>query len=145
DESLGVYVGWVARKNSFAEEMPLVNENGKVVLVFSGEEFPKETTSGLNRRGHDLEAGKPSYLVHLYEEDSTFPASLNGRFHGLVADRERETIMLFNDRFGLHRLYYHESKEAFYFAAEAKAILAVCPGLCNTDSASLAASIVCGS
>jgi len=57
DESLGVYVGWVARKNSFAEEMPLVNENGKVVLVFSGEQFPKETTSGLNRRGHALEAG----------------------------------------------------------------------------------------
>ena len=25
DESLGVYVGWVARKNSFADRMPLRN------------------------------------------------------------------------------------------------------------------------
>ena len=30
--------------------------------------------------------------------------------------------MLFNDRYGMHRIYYHETKEAFYFAAEAKAI-----------------------
>ena len=37
--------------------------------------------------------------------------------------------MLFNDRYGMHRIYYHESKDAFYFAAEAKAILAVCPEL----------------
>ena len=37
--------------------------------------------------------------------------------------------MLFNDRYGMHRLYYHQAKEAFYFAAEAKAILAVRPEL----------------
>jgi len=38
-------------------------------------------------------------------------------------DRTQGTAMLFNDRYGMHRIYYHESKEAFYFAAEAKAIL----------------------
>ena len=41
EESLGVYVGWVARKDSFAEWMPLRNERGDVVLVFAGEEFPE--------------------------------------------------------------------------------------------------------
>jgi len=35
--------------------------------------------------------------------------------------------VLFNDRYGMQRLYYNESREAFYFAAEAKAVLAVCP------------------
>ncbi len=40
DESLGVYVGWVAIKNSFAEEMPLQNERGDVTLVLSGDEYP---------------------------------------------------------------------------------------------------------
>jgi len=34
--------------------------------------------------------------------------------------------VLFNDRFGMHRLYYHESPDAWYFAAEAKAICAIC-------------------
>ena len=44
DEALGVYVGWVARRNSFADGMPLRNERGDVVLVFAGEEFPEPGT-----------------------------------------------------------------------------------------------------
>ena len=43
---------------------------------------------------------------------------------GLLVDRSEGTTTLFNDRYGIHRLYYHESADAFYFAAEAKAILA---------------------
>ena len=46
DEQLGVYVGWVARKNSFSDGMPLRNERGDVVLVFSGEEYPEPGTVG---------------------------------------------------------------------------------------------------
>src|SRR5207245_2473716 len=53
--------------------------------------------------------------------------ALNGRFHGLLLDRARRTATIFNDRYGLQRLYVHESKDAFYFAAEAKAILTVRP------------------
>jgi asparagine synthase (glutamine-hydrolysing) len=41
----------------------------------------------------------------------------------LVADRSRGTATLFNDRFGLQRVYFHEADDAFYFSAEAKAIL----------------------
>jgi len=145
DESSGVYVGWVARKNSFAEGMPLVNEQGDVVLIFSGEEFPcPETARNLKRKGHALDEREASYLVHLYEEDPSFPVPLNGRFHGLLADRARGTATLFNDRYGMHRVYYHESKESFYFAAEAKAILAVRPELRRTDPKGLGEFIACG-
>src|SRR2546427_13180833 len=52
--------------------------------------------------------------------------------------------MLFNDRYGMHRIYYHESKEAFYFAAEAKAILAVCPELRRADPRGLGEFVACG-
>ena len=98
DESLGVYVGWVARKDSFSDGMPLRNECGDIVLVFSGEEFPEPgTVQRLKELGHEVDAGGPSYLVHLYEEDSSFPAGLNGRFHGLLADRNRQTAVLFNE------------------------------------------------
>src|SRR6185436_19427955 len=79
DESLGVYVGWAARKHSFADGMPLCNERGDVVLAFSGEEYPEPGTARrLKERGHSLEAQGPSYLVHLAEEDPNFPAGLNG-------------------------------------------------------------------
>jgi asparagine synthase (glutamine-hydrolysing) len=145
DESLGVYAGWVARKNSFSDGMPLRNEHGDLSLVFSGEEYPEPgTQQRLKAQGHDLRLDGPSYLVHLAEEDPAFPAKLNGRFHGLLIDKNRGTVTLFNDRWGIHRLYYHESKDAIYFAAEAKAILAVCPELRILESQSLGEFISCG-
>jgi asparagine synthase (glutamine-hydrolysing) len=145
DESLGVYVGWVAREGSFSDGMPLRNERGDVVLVFSGEEFPEPgTAQRLKAQGHEVDGDGPSYLVHLYEEDPSFPARLNGRFHGLLADRNRGTAVLFNDRYGMHRVYYHQSRDAFYFAAEVKAILTVRPELRRMDSRSRGEFIACG-
>jgi len=145
DESLGVYVGWAARKGSFSEGMPLCNERGNVILVFSGEEFPEPGTARrLKEQGHNIKGEGPSYLVHLYEEDPSFPAGLNGRFHGLLTDRVRGMATLFNDRYGMHRIYYHDSKEAFYFAAEAKAILAVRRELRKANPRSLGEFVACG-
>jgi asparagine synthase (glutamine-hydrolysing) len=145
DESMGIYVGWAVRKNSFSDGMPLRNEQRDVTLIFSGEEFPEPGTPlRLRERGHSVELNGPSYLVHVYEEDPAFPAGLNGRFHGLLADRTRGTATLFNDRYGMHRIYYHEGKQAFYFAAEAKAILAVRPELRELDPSGLGDFITCG-
>src|SRR5271157_4471148 len=138
DESMGVYVGWAARPGSFSDGMPLLNEEGSAALIFSGEDHPEPGTAArLKQQGHSLSGEGPSYLVHLYEEDQTFHASLNGWFHGLLIDRHRKTATLFNDRYGMHRLYYHESKDGFYFAAEAKAILAVRPELRRIDAKGL--------
>ncbi|MBZ5679302.1 MAG: hypothetical protein LAO24_04255 [Acidobacteriia bacterium] len=135
DESLGVYVGWTALKNSFADGQPSHNERGDVSLFFSGEDYANpEVMRRLKQRGHSIGEKQSSYLVHVYEEDPTFPACLNGMFHGLLLDQTRGTATLFNDRYGMHRVYYHESNEAFYFAGEAKAILAVRPEL-RTPSA----------
>jgi len=145
DESLGLYIGWVARAGSFSDRMPVTNEAGSALLVFSGEDhFEAGTSARLKERGHAVEANEPGYLIHLYEEDSTFPSALNGWFHGLVADRARGKATLFNDRFGMHRLYYHESKDAFYFAVEAKAILAILPELRKINPQALGEWIECG-
>jgi asparagine synthase (glutamine-hydrolysing) len=145
DESLGVYVGWAIRRDSFSDGMPLRNETGEVCLVFSGEEYPDpDNALRLKDRGHVLEPAESSYLVHRYEEESSFPASLNGRFQGLVTDRTRGTAMLFNDRYGMNRVYYHEGREAFYFAAEAKAILEVRPELRNLSLRGLGELVSCG-
>jgi asparagine synthase (glutamine-hydrolysing) len=144
DEKAGIYVGWTARENSFSDGMPVQNERGDITLVFSGEDYPEpNTVPSLKERGHQFKTGA-SYLVHLYEEDPSFPKSLNGRFQGIVADRTRGIATLFNDRYSMHRLYYHEANDAFYFSVEAKAILAVRPELRRTDPRSLGEFVACG-
>src|ERR1017187_9971528 len=106
EEQLGIYVGWAVRKNSFADGMPLQNERGDTVLVFAGEEYTEPAMlRSLKERGHTFKADGPSYLVHLSEEDQTFPAGLNGRFHGLLTDRKTRTAKLFNNRYGMQRIY----------------------------------------
>ena len=134
DESLGVYVGWTVRKPSFAGSQAMRTERGDVVLVLSGEVFPDTRMGGADampRLDHD-------------GDESALLASLKGRFHGLLADRRRGTAALFTDRYGMHRLYYHEAHQVFYFAAEAKAILEVRPELRRADARSLGELVACG-
>jgi asparagine synthase (glutamine-hydrolysing) len=145
DESLGIYLGWVSRKNSFSDGMPLKNEDGSLLLAFSGEDFPEPgVVQNLKQCGHIFPEKGPSYLVHLAEEDKSFPASLNGRFQGLLVNRAAATATLFNDRYGMQRIYYYETNEAFYFAAEAKTLLAVRPELRNGDPRGLGELVACG-
>ena len=143
DEQLGIYCGWVARVGSFSANMPLVRARRRAVLVFSGEDYSRGATSAneVVQSGAQNDAG---YLLQRSHEDHAFPASLNGRFQGLLVDRLRGSARLFNDRFGMHRLYYHDSADAFCFAAEAKALLAVCPELRRADSRSLGDLVSCG-
>ena len=62
---------------------------------------------------------------------------------GWSRDRTRGTISLFNDRYGMHRLCYHESPDCFYFASEAKAILAVCQELRVGDPRGIGEFVTC--
>ena len=137
DESLGVYVGWALRGGSLFNGMPLVNERGDLVLVFSGEDYSDPgAVANFRPNGH--------YVVHVAEADPSFPAVLNGRFQGLSIDRRVGRATLFNDRSGMHRVYYHESNDAFYFAVEAKAILAVRPNLRRLDPQGVGEYLSCG-
>jgi asparagine synthase (glutamine-hydrolysing) len=143
DESSGIYLAWTTRKNCASSQMPFRGAGANTVLVFSGEEFSgPEAARG--PQGQPQESEGSSYIAYRYEAEPTFPASLNGRFHGVVVDRPAGTATLFNDRYGLHRIYYHESRDAFYFAAEAKALLAVLPELRTPDAKGLGELVSCG-
>ncbi|HZT74704.1 MAG TPA: asparagine synthase-related protein [Terriglobales bacterium] len=145
EPNAGVRAGWVARERSFSDTPPLRNETGEITLLFAGEEFPDPGLRGeLRRRGHSVESEGPDYLVHRYEEEGDFPRQLNGRFHGLAVDARRGTAILFNDRYGLQPVYFHEAPEGFYFACEAKAILAARPELREFDPRALGEYIACG-
>jgi len=139
-DSLGLSIGWVVHEGSYADCMPLWNESGDVCLVFTGEDYrDRSDIDRLLSEGHIFQPGNGSYLVHLYEESGDgFFESLNGRFAGILVDLRKRTATLFNDRYGLGRIYYTEIPEGFFFASEAKALLTVFPSLREIDVQSLA-------
>jgi len=143
---IGLWIGWVSHDGSFSGTMPIWNETKDVCLIFSGEDFTDTgEIEGLRAKGHDFTLDGPSYLVHLYEEASTtFFEKLNGWFCGVLVDLRDTSIVLFNDRYGLKRIYYHDNKDGFYFSSEAKSLLKVLPKLRQIEPRSLAETFSCG-
>jgi asparagine synthase (glutamine-hydrolysing) len=139
NEQLGVYLGWVCHEGSFSDCMPVLNEKKDVVLIFTGEDFQNEDLKReLRRKGHEFNLSDASYLVHLYEDEGDkFLLRLNGFFSGVIVDHRKFEILLFNDRFGMQRLYFAEIDKSFMFSSEAKALLAVAPQLREINRTSL--------
>ena len=146
NESNGLWVGWVCHKDSFANCMPVWNETKDILLIFSGENFSDQSDiQVLRTRGHEFSADNAGYLVHLYEElGIKFFENLNGWFSGVLIDLREQKTTLFNDRYGLGRIYYHENREGFYFSSEAKSLLKILPQLRKLNMTSLAETFSCG-
>lgn len=142
---LGVYTGWTAHENSFPADQVFFNEQRDVTLIFSGECFvDQEVQSTLKEKRHDLEETN-NWLVHLYEEaGEQFVEKLNGLFSGLLIDQRQKKAFLFNDRYGSERIYWHQTKDATYFASEAKALLSVLPELRELDEHGVAQFLAFG-
>ena len=115
---LGVCAGWVNRAGSFAAMQSAEPSLHGPAVAFCGEcvDEPALTSS----------AGS-SLLQRFAAEGAGFVARLNGSFSGVLIDRPGGKVMLFNDRYGSERIYYHERGGLTFFASEAKALLAVAP------------------
>jgi asparagine synthase (glutamine-hydrolysing) len=110
---MGVFVGTISFENGGGI---FSNENKDIVLFFSGECFLDSRIADGNK------------LVELYQNvGEACLGKLNGLFDGLLIDKSRRKVFLFNDRFGIQRIYFHETSDAFYFASEAKALLRILP------------------
>jgi asparagine synthase (glutamine-hydrolysing) len=130
NEELGLWSGWACHKGAFDDCLPIWNEKKDICLLFSGEDFADQADiDALRMRGHEFGSEGASYLVHLYEEMGyEFLQKLNGWFSGLLLDLREQKCILFNDRYGVNRIYYHEDARGFYFSSEAKALLKILPG-----------------
>ena len=143
----GLGIGWVSHQESFSDCLPIWNETRDICLFFSGEHFGdhEHDIQKLRIKGHQVGAKNASYLVHWYEEQGLgFLERLNGWFSGVLLDLRQRKVVLFNDRYGLNRIYYHETDDAFYFASEAKSLLKILPELRRLDLASLGETFSCG-
>lgn len=106
---------------------PLTNEDGQIVLASICEVFNHpELRHELEQRGHVFRTRcHAEVLVHGYEEwGAGLLQRLDGQFAFAIYDRNRETLFLARDRFGVRPLFYAQRNGDLYFGSEIKAILA---------------------
>lgn len=102
------------------------NRTGTRCLVMEGELFDTGALEAMVAR----DGGGPvrthaDLLVRLYDlEGAAGCARLNGAFVAATWDRARRELSLFNDRLGLHPLYYSRTGQAVVFASGVRALLA---------------------
>lgn len=126
-----VAIGWTSHPGMY--RMPVWNQARDVCLILTGEEFSgpvSDWCNGAPPSGH--------YLIDLYEQyGDAFFERLNGWFSGLLVDTRNKSVFLFNDRYGLSRIYYRARPEGFYFSSEAKSLLKILPDSRAIDPAAL--------
>jgi len=139
NEVMGVHIGWLCHRDSSIDCMPIWNEAKDICLFFYGEDYPDSQTMDRLRAGrHDFSGGNSSYLVHLYEDDGDeFFRNLNGFFNGVIVDLRKWEVVLFNDRFGIQRMYYREGDQKVMFSSEAKSLLQTRTMPCEIDENAL--------
>ena len=133
--SLGMGAGWV-RDGNAGGAVQAWNSGRDIALVLVGEQFGDAASGNGN-----LPVGSENAALQIraYEKKGLkFLEDLNGWFSGLVIDLREEKAVLFNDRYGLSRVYYHEAPDGFFFSSEAKSLLAVLPPLRRIDQRGLA-------
>jgi asparagine synthase (glutamine-hydrolysing) len=142
---LGVYAGWVGPADEEASRGPIVDASGGVTLLLSGEPHGDATPTVGAHEG--LCAGDHEGLTVLdhYEQSAElFLTKVAGQCSGLLIDEHRGESLLFNDRFGLERLFTYEDDRTFLFSSEAKAILAAAPQTRGLDPEGLGQFLACG-
>jgi asparagine synthase (glutamine-hydrolysing) len=129
-EQLSLQVGWSASvRDSSAITQLTWNDDRTVCLVFSGE----------NASSTETRAAALAALLRSYERSGVAALSeLNGWFSGVIVDLRKQSVTVFNDRYGLGRVYYTETARGVIFASEAKAVLSVVPATRNLDPRGLA-------
>ena len=146
NERAGIYIGWSCHPGSYSDCLPVRSGNDDLLLFFYGENHADPgDLSRLRQRGYELKQDNATYVLRLFEDRGyNFLQALNGWFHGVLVDVTSQEITVFNDRFGMQRLYHCQDGELAMFASEAKALLAVQPALRALDSQGLAEWFSCG-
>jgi asparagine synthase (glutamine-hydrolysing) len=125
----GIYVGWVNNPSMHAQ--PLTVQNSHFTLVFCGETFLHGAVDG------SRPSERHAIVSSLEADPDGFVSTLNGWFAGLLIDHRKRSAVLFNDRYGMHRVYYCRTPDSFLFASEAKSLLAVRPETRSLDPESV--------
>ena len=136
---VGLKLGWLSSADPTNDMHSAWDAKKERLLLLRGEVFSQESGT--------CTSGDTSIAAHLLPRVSDAElnafANLNGCFSGVLVDLRSRTVVLFNDRYGVGRLYYHETPEGVYFSSEAKALLRVLPSLRQLDLRSMGEFLAC--
>src|SRR5262245_30251563 len=108
EKELNLWLGWTWFKGPFVTGTPVWNQAKNICLIFSGEHFADKSN------GTTSSADLAEWL-RCYEKDGAEAfGRLNGWFSGVLIDHRENRITVFNDRYGINRIYYHEDAQGFH-------------------------------
>ncbi|MCI0502254.1 MAG: asparagine synthase (glutamine-hydrolyzing) [Fusobacteria bacterium] len=105
---------------------PIYNEDKSLVLLFNGEIYNyKELKEDLIAKGHSFYTHSDSeVLIHLYEEEGEeMLPKLRGMFSFTIYSKDKGSLFMARDYFGIKPLYYGTFGESFIFGSEIKSFL----------------------
>lgn len=112
---------------SNAGAQPMSSKEGKYVITYNGEIYNyKEIRAILIKRGYVFLSNTDTEVVlNAYQEwGVNCLDQFNGMFAFAIWDKEKKSLFLARDRYGIKPLYYSLNQSGFYFGSEIKAILA---------------------
>ncbi|MFP5322542.1 MAG: asparagine synthetase B family protein, partial [Acidimicrobiia bacterium] len=119
-----------------------------LVVTFNGEIYNhEELRRRLEAKGHVFESRcDTEVLLHLYEEHGDdLVDQLRGMYAFGLWDVGRERLLLARDPFGIKPLYYADDGETFWFASQARALLAGGAVDVTVDEGAVAGFLLLGS
>jgi asparagine synthase (glutamine-hydrolysing) len=111
------------------DKKPIWNEDKSVCIVFTGKIFDYEKEKKLlTKKGYEFkfEDSAAEFILRSYQDKGLdFVSSLNGSFVFAIFDKEKDKLILVNDKYGMRPIYYYKDSHKFVFASEIKAIIKV--------------------
>jgi asparagine synthase (glutamine-hydrolysing) len=126
DEDISLGVRRLSIIDLTTGSQPIYNEDKSLVVICNGEIYNfRSLREELIKKGHHFHTDSDTEaLVHLYEENGRdCLRHIKGMFAFALWDRNRKTLFIARDRFGIKPLYYYNKDGIFAFASEAKALL----------------------
>lgn len=116
---------------SSAGKQPMTDSTGRYTIIQNGESYNYiELREELQAMGYTFKTHTDTEVVlnGYIEWGESVLDRLNGMFALAIYDKEKQTLFIARDRFGVKPLYYHVGEGQLIFASEIPAILKALPG-----------------
>ena len=111
---------------SEASAQPMTDSSGRYTIVYNGEFYNyKAVREELKESGVKFKSeGDTEVLLQLYiQEGEKCVEKVNGFFAFAIYDKQKQSLFIARDRFGIKPLLYFQDEDKIIFASELKAII----------------------